>query len=75
MAQPRWPALELTYVSKDGEEGFPGNLKVTAIYTLTENNALRVNFTATTDKPHGLQSDAPFLFQSARAGERRHSRP
>ncbi|MBE0543625.1 MAG: galactose mutarotase [Verrucomicrobia bacterium] len=45
------PALELTYVSKDGEEGFPGNLKVTAVYSLTEDNALRLDFTATTDKP------------------------
>jgi aldose 1-epimerase len=45
------PALELNYVSKDGEEGFPGTLKVTAIYTLTENNELHLDFTATTDKP------------------------
>jgi aldose 1-epimerase len=43
------PALKLTYTSKDGEEGFPGNLKVTATYTLTEDNALRLDFTATTD--------------------------
>ena len=43
--------MELTYVSKDGEEGFPGNLKVTAIYTLTDNNELRLDFTATTDQP------------------------
>ena len=47
---PDGPALELTYVSKDGEEGYPGNLSVTAIYTLTEDNALKLEFTATTDK-------------------------
>ncbi len=48
---PDGPALELTYVSKDGEEGFPGTLKVTAIYTLTENNELHLDFSATTDQP------------------------
>ena len=42
--------LELTYVSHDGEEGFPGNLKVTALYTLTDDNAIRLDYTATTDK-------------------------
>jgi aldose 1-epimerase len=44
------PGLELTYVSKDGEEGFPGNLTVKAIYVVTEKNELLVQFTATTDK-------------------------
>jgi len=44
------PALQLNYMSKDGEEGFPGNLSVTAIYTVTHDNALRLDFTATTDK-------------------------
>jgi len=48
---PDGPALELTYVSQDAEEGFPGNLKVTAIYTLTDNNELHLSFTATTDQP------------------------
>lgn len=44
-------ALELTYLSRDGEEGFPGNLKVTAVYTLTNDNELKLDFSATTDKP------------------------
>jgi len=47
---PLGQALELTYVSKDGEEGFPGTLTVKAVYTVTTDNALRVDFTATTDK-------------------------
>lgn len=44
------PALKLTYLSKNGEEGYPGNLSVTATYTLTNRNELKVVFTATTDK-------------------------
>ncbi len=47
---PRGPRLELSYLSKDGEEGFPGNLQVFATYTVTEDNALRLHFQATTDK-------------------------
>ncbi|MEQ9309744.1 MAG: aldose epimerase family protein [Balneolaceae bacterium] len=43
-------ALKLTYISKDREEGFPGNLTVEVIYILTNNNELIVDYTATTDK-------------------------
>jgi len=48
---PEGPALELEYVSPDGEEGYPGKLTVKAVYTVTDDNALRLDFTATTDKP------------------------
>jgi aldose 1-epimerase len=43
-------SLELSYLSKDGEEGFPGNLKVTVTYTWTDANALMIEYAATTDK-------------------------
>src|SRR5437879_5609291 len=43
-------SLELSYLSKDGEEGFPGNLQVSVIYTLTDANALKIVYSATTDK-------------------------
>jgi aldose 1-epimerase len=42
--------LELTYLSKDMEEGYPGNLDVKVIYTLTNNNELNISYYATTDK-------------------------
>lgn len=48
---PDGPSLQLTYLSKDGEEGYPGNLNVTAVYTLSNEKELKLQFTATTDKP------------------------
>jgi aldose 1-epimerase len=44
------PSLILHYVSKDGEEGYPGNLKATVEYTLTDENELKIEYTAETDK-------------------------
>ena len=43
-------ALELKYLSHDGEGGFPGNLSVTVVYTLTNKNELKINYSAATDK-------------------------
>jgi aldose 1-epimerase len=42
--------LELTYLSKDGEEGYPGNCKVTVVYHLTDDNELKIEYAASTDK-------------------------
>jgi aldose 1-epimerase len=43
-------SVELTYLSKDGEEGYPGNLTVKVTYTLTDSNELKIDYEATTDK-------------------------
>lgn len=45
------PALRLRYTSKDGEEGFPGELKVEVTYSLTADDGLRIDYTATCDRP------------------------
>jgi len=43
-------AVAYTYLSKDGEEGFPGNLKIKVTYTLTDENAIVIDYDAATDK-------------------------
>lgn len=48
--QPDDHTLELSYLSKDMEEGFPGNLKIKVTYSLTDDNGLKMDYEATTDK-------------------------
>lgn len=47
---PEGPALKLTHVSKDGDEGYPGTVTATTVYTLTNKDELRVVMSATTDR-------------------------
>lgn len=66
--QPNDHTLEFHYVSKDGEEGYPGNLDVTMTYELTDSNEFKINYRATTDKPTVLNLTNHSFFNLHGAG-------
>jgi aldose 1-epimerase len=61
--------LELTVTSKDGDEGFPGNLKVTVAYHLSDSNELKIDYSATTDKDTVINLTNHSYFNLKGAGE------
>ena len=60
--------VAFTYLSKDGEEGFPGNLKIQVTYTLTDENELIVDYEATTDKATPINVSQHSYFNLAGEG-------
>jgi aldose 1-epimerase len=62
-------AVRFIYLSKDGEENYPGNVKVTVTYTLTEADELRLEYTAETDKATPLNLTNHSYFNLAGSGD------
>ena len=65
------PAVKLTYRSPDGDQGYPGNLDVTVVYTLAHGRELMIDYTATTDRPTpvNLTNHSYFTLAGAASGD------
>ena len=61
-------SIKFSYLSKDAEEGFPGNLETTVIYTLNNDNELKIAYEAKTDKPTAVNLTNHTYFNLAGAG-------
>jgi aldose 1-epimerase len=65
------PAVKLSFTSPDGDQGYPGVMQATTIYSLTDDNALRIDSTATTDRPTlvNLTNHSYFNLAGASSGD------
>ena len=68
MLAERGLGLSLSYLSPDGEEGYPGNLSVKVVYVLSDDNELSIHYTATTDKPTPVNLSSHSYFNLAGQG-------